>query len=163
MRTPQPILLMAILVAIGFPLFSQGAQGAPNSPGLKFTHFGRNFFRTHRGKVLKHWFEKYRNSNSELDGEMHTELHQGFRFEFIRGDRYTSDEFAYLIISDPRIRLPLGIQLGDSKEKIQKVLGNADISTETSLEYELSYEMAFLNFHFRRGRLIEVEVSIDHE
>ena len=147
---------------------SLGAQSPPvkyeaKAPINKFVPFGRAFFKAHRASVLHHWMEKYRNPNSELDGEFHTELHCGFRFEFIRGDRYTKDEVVAVVITDPTIRLPLGIALGDSKEKIIKLLGEPAISKDESIEYELSYDWSFLTFRFTRNRLIEFEVSYEHE
>jgi hypothetical protein len=157
--------MAAILIAAPVSLWPQAppVKYDEHSPINKFIPFGRTFFKNHRGSVLRHWMEKYHNSNSELDGEWHTELHRGFRFEFIRGDRYTKDELGSVVITDPTIPLPLGLALGDNKEKVLKILGPAAITKEDSFEYELSFEMCFLTMRFTRGRLIEIEISYDHE
>ena len=153
---------LALVLATSISASAQ-AQSQPDSPGVKFVEFGRAFFKSHRTGALNHWHEHFRNPNSELDGEWHTELHRGFRFEFIRGDGYKKDELGRLVITDPSIRLPLGVSLGATREQIIQRFGKPDAVKENSIEYELSYEMSFLLFRFTRERLIEIEVSIDHE
>jgi len=138
-------------------------QSQPDAPGLEFVDYARTFFKSHRSNVLRRWHEHYRNPNSELNGEWHTELHRGYRFEFIRGDRYKHDELGCLVINDPSIRLPLGISLGATRDQVIERLGKPDAAKEDLIQYELSYEASFLAFRFTRGRLIEIEVSIDHE
>lgn len=162
----NPIYLS--IAVLGAPLGLLSAQNPPvhyerNAPINQFTTFARSFFKAHRKSVLQRWMEKYHNPNSDLDGEMHTELHRGYRFEFIQGDRYKTDELACVVITDPTIKLPLGLSLGDSEEKVEKKLGPPSISKPDYFEYELSYEMCFVTTRFRRGRLIEIEISFDHE
>ncbi len=157
--------IAAIFFATSVSLCSQSppVKYPDNAPINKFIQFGRTFFKSHRSGVLRHWMETYRNPNSELDGEFHTELHKGFRFEFIRGDRYTKDEVASVVITDPTIRLPLGLGLGDTKEKVLKVLGPPAMTKDEIIEYELSADWCFVTMRFMRERLIEVEVAYEHE
>ncbi len=153
---------LALVLACTASAMAQ-AQSQPDAPGLKFVDFGRAFFKSHRSNSLRHWHEHFRNPNSELDGEWHTELHRGYRFEFIRGDRYKKDELGVIVINDPSIRLPLGVSLGATRDQIIQRFGKPDVAKDNFIEYELSYEVSFLVFRFTRDRLIEIEVSIDHE
>lgn len=163
MRVPRPLPVLVVLGQCAAFASAQGAQSAPNSPGIKLVAFAHSFFKTHRTGVLRQWFETYRDPNSGLIGEWHTEIHLGYRFEFIRGERYKRDELGILAITDPSVQLPQGISIGDSKDKITKQFGTPDQTGGDTVEYELSHEMSFLTFRFTRGRLIEFEVSIDHD
>ena len=153
---------LALVLTAGATAIAQ-SQSQSDAPGLKFVEFGRAYFKSHRSNTLRQWHERFRNPNSDLDGEWHTELHRGYRFEFIRGDRYKKDELGRLVINDPSIRLPMGVSLGETREQIIQRFGKPDVAKADFLEYELSYEVSFLVFRFTRGRLIEIEVSIDHE
>ena len=159
------ILIAMVFLTASIPVWPQTPPViySAKDPINKFIPFGRAFFKHHRGSVLRHWMEKFTNPNSKQEGELHTELHRGYRFEFIREDRYTKDEVAQVLITDPTILLPLGVSLGDSKERVQKIIGPPHVTKEDSLEYELSFDMCFLTFRFRRSRLVEVEISYDHE
>jgi len=68
-----------------------------------------------------------------------------------------------LAVTDPSIKLPSGISLGDTQAKIIEALGEPASKKTDSLEYELDYQWSFISMRFSRGRLIEMEVSFEHE
>lgn len=159
----KSVITLVLASAVQSVVFAQSDPIQGQEPARKFVTFGKTFFKKHRGSVLRHWMEKYRNPNSGLNGEWHTELHRGFRFEFIRGDRFTADELGCLIITDPTISLPLGIAFGDSKEKVISVLGAPTRMKGEIVEYEINGDEFMVVMRFTRSRLVELQVDYEHE
>jgi hypothetical protein len=156
-------LLLASVLVFGMSGSVFGQPSAENKAN-HFLVFGHTFFKSIKAKPVKGWIEKYHNSNSELDDEMHTRIYLGFRVEFIRSKSYPSDELNGLVLQNPAIRLPFGIALGDTPEKIIKVLGSPKTKKPDQLVYEIGEALADqVVFSFYRERLVEVGIYYEHE
>ena len=154
-------LLFSILLVPGL------AQGLPSKekPGDLFIKFGHAFFESHRRKPLKQWVDNYKDSNSGEIDEWHTEFHPGVRFEYIRSKAYKGDELSGVTFTAPIFKLPLGIQLGDSPERIKSIFGEPTSSQPEFYEYDVGGPALpdVLRFRFRYQRLIEFEIGYEHD
>ena len=153
-----------IVSAALIPAFAQ-VDATKESPGNQLIEFGHQFFKSHRTKPLKHWVDKYRDSNSGETDEVHTEFHAGVRFRYIRSKSYKGDELSQVVFTAPIFRLPFGIQLGDSPEKIKKLLGEPTDSKPELFLYEVGGPALadILQFRFSYERLIEFEIGYEHD
>jgi hypothetical protein len=161
LKLAQATMLLFSLQSWGFAQTSTPTLSAASKNVL---HFGQAFFRSFKAKPVRHWFERYRDSNSGEMDEYHIAVYQGFRTEFIRSKAYPRDELSSLVIQNPSIRLPLGIKFGDSPKKVIEILGPPTSEKPEEIRYDDGMPIAeIIIFRFTREHLIELELIYDHD
>ncbi len=132
----------------------------------EFVYFGDKFFESInsiKSKRTHHKVEKIKNQHMENQiDELHTDTYTGFRVVFLRAKSVPNDLLSSLTISDPAIKLPFGITIGNSVAEITKVLGQPSSLKGSVLEYEIAdIQTDTVYFKFVKGRLAEVKWSYE--
>src|SRR5512133_3314801 len=101
---------------------SQNPSDPPRNKAEDFVHFGAKLFKATHSKPMSEKVEEELILHGE-PAEICTAVHSGFTARFLR---YKTDRRVFLntlVISSSSIKLPNGINLGDSPQKVIAQLG----------------------------------------
>ena len=152
-----------VMISLSPPSFGQAPALVGASKAEEFVLFGVNFFKAIKSKPTHQKVKKVKNQYGESKpDEWHTDTYSGFRVEFLRAASAPYDLLSNLTISDPSIKLPFGISIGNTKSQIIQVLGQPTSQKKNELEYEIGdiqTETAY--FKFANDRLVQVKWSYE--
>jgi len=122
--------------------------------------FGESIYETNKAKPIKHWVKRIQNRHLENSfDEWHTFQFKDFRAGVLRSKSEQRDFLGTIVITNSSIKLPFGIQIGDSTAMIESLLGVGTKNHSNALMYSTTSppDGEVLFFHFKLGKLARIE------
>ena len=159
MPLSRNVVISFALIAVSPGVSGQSTGHQKPTNAEIFVNFGDEFFKSIKAKPSKETVRKIKNRYDESQVDLWiTREYPHFKVVLVHSETAPEDLLNSLTIFHPRVRLPLGIKVGDTPDQVLKVLGKPTKRKSNVLEYETGELLSeSATFRFTKGTLSQVE------